>query len=77
LLKGFSSKGFHPMRKKCKCGKVAVWQYMPASTSDKEIFRCDDCVPRGCSCNFDNELDENGKELPCCEWEFSKRGWFY
>lgn len=29
----------------CKCGQKAVWIYMPDST-----VACDDCVPRGCSC---------------------------
>jgi hypothetical protein len=33
--------------KTCACGKLAVWLYAP----DSEYFACDDCVPRGCSCN--------------------------
>ena len=35
---------------KCKCGKIAVWCYMPG---EKDCFCCDDCVPRGCSCNIE------------------------
>lgn len=45
-------------------------------------YTCDDCVPRGCSCklyrnsrsskilirNYDYELDEQGRELPCEDW---------
>lgn len=32
---------------KCKsCNKIAVWFYMPGDSN-----YCDDCVPRGCSCN--------------------------
>jgi hypothetical protein len=45
---------------------------------------CDDCVPRKCSCNIEPKdgdwesiddgnweyaMDENGRHLPCCEWE--------
>lgn len=98
----------------CKCGEKAVWIYMPMS--DRHPYYCDECVPRGCSCNsesFDFEalygtvsktsdvlenliehkvkfrivdnmingeeapylshkrviyLDEQGRELPCCEF---------
>jgi hypothetical protein len=38
-------------KKSCGCGKMAVWLYGPDGTA-----RCDDCVPRGCSCN--RELKE-------------------
>lgn len=30
----------------CDCGKKATWMYMPGDS-----VACDDCVPRGCSCN--------------------------
>lgn len=44
------------MKFKCmKCGALAVWIYMP---SDGNYNYCDDCVPRGCDCNYD--CDENG-----------------
>lgn len=33
------------------CGNKAVWMYAPGSSG--RIFYCDDCVPRGCSCNVD------------------------
>ncbi len=60
------------------CNKKAIWFYMPG----KEQY-CDECVPRGCSCNiepkdgdYDNldpknwveELDNEGREYPCCEY---------
>lgn len=61
------------------CHKAeAVWSYMPGSDD-----ACDDCVPRGCSCNADpkpgkedsadpadyvEQLDEKGRRFPCCEW---------
>ena len=47
-------------KKICACGKLAVWLYAP----DSQYFACDDCVPRGCSCNrepkfeFDHESPE-------------------
>lgn len=37
---------------KCKCGKIATWMYGPGKADD-DTFACDDCVPRGCSCNID------------------------
>lgn len=64
---------------KCfKCNKPAVW-----SLASGDIDACDECVPRGCSCNeepidgnFENEdpqnwaepTDEKGRKYPCCEW---------
>ena len=35
----------------CNCGKKAVWLYSPGFSSGNSPFFCDDCVPRGCSCN--------------------------
>lgn len=54
----------------CDCGKVAVWCYMPGR--DDGVF-CDDCVSRGCSCNYryvdvnsyDTQLNES--EIPTDE----------
>ena len=61
------------------CIAKSTWIYMPSG----EEF-CDNCVPRGCSCNlepidgdWDNQNPENwtenkdelGRLLPCCEYE--------
>ena len=35
-------------RECCICGKNATWSYMPGASD-----YCDDCVPRGCSCNLE------------------------
>lgn len=60
--------------------KIATWEYMPRSFE----YYCDDCVPRGCSCNLlggeDDEsgieaTDEQGRLLPCCEFDYSQNGW--
>jgi len=63
---------------KCPCGKPAIWMYMPG-----DEVACNDCVPRGCSCNAepvdgDHEnsdpanwvetVDDRGRKYPCCEW---------
>lgn len=32
---------------KCKCGRDAIWSYIPNGS-----FYCDNCVPRGCICNL-------------------------
>lgn len=77
------------MKIKClKCGQLATWFYMPADSSDHAY--CDKCVPRGCSCNeypiddnYENldpnnwteDLDEQGRELPCCEYWYDENGW--
>lgn len=35
----------------CTCGQIAVWNFMPSSSYKISPYYCDDCVPRGCSCN--------------------------
>ena len=64
------------MKQLCKCGKLAVWWYMPNTTYP---VYCDDCVKRGCSCNVDpdtgiEDMDEQGRLLPCCEWGYAEEG---
>jgi hypothetical protein len=52
------------------CYKPSGWIYMPV-TDKLELGRkaaCDEHVPRGYSC-MEDELDELGRLLPCCEWE--------
>lgn len=36
-----------------ECGNLAVWYYLPGDSLNKEEndYFCDECVPRGCSCN--------------------------
>lgn len=46
----------------CDCGKVAVWCYMPGYSSGANPNHCDDCVPRGCSCNHRSVLEEYDNE---------------
>jgi hypothetical protein len=38
-------------KEKCECGKIAVWVYMPAAAGENPYY-CDDCVHRGCSCDW-------------------------
>ncbi len=71
------------MRKCFKCNKHAVWCYMPSQQNDGDYY-CDDCIPRGCSCNIINSTvekeiyeyykDELGRDLPCCEYDFCDFG---
>lgn len=53
----------------CKCGKEAIWLYMPGDDSIENQC-CDDCVPRNCEfCNSDDDGNPNPKPWqPCCEW---------
>ena len=58
--------------------KIATWEYMPRGFE----YYCDDCVPRGCSCNLIGDddsgveaTDEQGRLLPCCEFGYSQNGW--
>lgn len=52
--------------------------------TEAERWKCDKHVPRGCSCNsypvddnpdnddpenWQEEVDEQGRKFPCCEWE--------
>lgn len=39
-------------RRCCNCNNKAVWCYMPSG--DGKHHYCDNCVPRGCSCNLNN-----------------------
>lgn len=76
--------------KLCPCGALATWDYAPAPIGRSRAF-CDDCVPRGCSCNAigypydedmdeytgeeEQERDERGRLLPCIEYDFDENGW--
>jgi hypothetical protein len=41
-------------RERCECKKIATYYYMPSYTGKKEEdnYFCEDCVPRGCSCEW-------------------------
>lgn len=58
-----------------QCKTLAVWNYAPGSG---DTYCCDSCVPRGCSCNLDEDniepLDDLGREYPCCEWDYNPKG---
>jgi hypothetical protein len=42
-----------------QCGKKAQWIYTPDG-----VTYCDDCVPRGCSCNHEYVNDIHSLPLP-------------
>jgi len=50
-------------REVCDCGKIAVWDYMPGYFGGGNSCSCDDCVPRGCSCNY-RYVDVNSYHPP-------------
>jgi len=43
----------------CNCGKLAVWLYMPGYENNENSFVCDDCVDRGCQCNYYSIREED------------------
>jgi len=63
-----------------RCAKLAIWMYLPSSSCEREDkFYCDECVPRGCSCNIDpvtliEDTDDLGRFYPCCEYLWDDRG---
>ena len=50
----------------CECGKIAVWCYIPGYSRGGNPYHCDDCVPRGCECNY-NYSDVNAYHPPLDE----------
>ena len=89
------------MKDLCDCGKVAVWCYLPGYCNGDNPNHCDDCVPRGCTCNYHSiqeeyddqpegvegvdykwisetiwtEIDDQGREYPCVEYDYDEDGW--
>jgi len=62
------------------CQSMAVWNLASAGIGEEQAY-CDSCVPRGCSCNFIpdgaclvEDLGEDGRSLPCCEYLYSEDG---
>ena len=49
----------------CKCGNQSVYWYAPGyvGKSEEQSYFCEDCVPRGCSCNWEH-MDEDWAEKP-------------
>jgi hypothetical protein len=48
-------------RELCECGKFAIWCYFPGYLDNSNPYFCDDCVPRGCTCNH-RYVDVNAYE---------------
>lgn len=68
------------MKIKCfNCLEKAIWNYAPGKGNPNDYY-CDDHVPRGCSCNFDEndveDKDEQGRSFPCCEYSYDEEGTF-
>ena len=65
------------MKIRClRCDAMATWVYSP---NDGDGHYCDACVPRGCSCWWNEELqefdrDDAGREMPCIEYRECEGG---
>ena len=68
------------MKRLCdKCNSLAVWNYAPGKG---DIYYCEACVPRGCSCmteedddgNVKDVLDDQGRQQPCVEYNYNEKG---
>lgn len=64
------------MKELCNCGKVATWSYLPGYSSGENPSHCDDCVPRGCSCNQRTSNNPDGVEGVDYKW-LNKTTWTY
>lgn len=53
----------NPCEELCDCGKPATWVYMPGHENSSNLY-CDDCVPRGCSCNQEHTDYKHSLDLP-------------
>jgi len=68
------------MKKCANCNKMAVWMYEPSGErKEKDRYLCDTCITRGCSCNIDpnsglQDVDQSGRNFPCCEYLFNDEG---
>ena len=64
---------------RCDCGKSASWLYMPDDGGYfVNPFYCDDCVPRGCTCNHEYIAEEYDNDPPTVEpdgtWKWIEEG---
>ena len=81
-LQTFNNKQpYQPANKElCDCGKMATYCYMPSYSGGGNPFHCSDCVPRGCTCNFNYigihgmPEGEEGKDWKWIE-EYDKKVW--
>lgn len=61
------------MKELCDCGNVAVWDYLPGYSDGSNSYSCDDCVPRGCSCNWipvKGEASETPIGIENFDWKY-------
>lgn len=61
---------------KSGCLSVAVWLYAPSPV--RGCF-CEEHVPRICSCNYNEDIEEydkdpQGRDLPCVEYDYYECG---
>ena len=69
-----------------ECSRMATWFYSPGK-GESDDFRCDEHVPRRCSCNIVCDVDgketgevyrdDLGREVPCVEWDMDPKGWAF
>jgi len=65
----------------CDCGKTATWVYLPySSVKTDSPYYCDECVPRGCTCNYENILElayeeATGEEGKDWHWVEKDKTW--
>lgn len=45
------------IKETCSCGEIATWFYA-SSSSRPNPYYCDECVPRGCECNWHSVSDD-------------------
>lgn len=45
-------------KEKCDCSAIATWVYLPGYGGKENIYDCDNCVHRGCSCNHNSTKED-------------------
>lgn len=56
----------------CHCNKDAAWYYEPSCSGRR--FYCDDCVPRGCTCNYEYVVYEGEPKDDNFIWHDKEHG---
>lgn len=61
----------------CDCGNVANYCYLPGFKDESNPYFCDDCVSRGCTCNYHYTSYESPEGENGVDWVWIDEGKIY